>query len=50
MIQSIPGDEIVRLRDLEWLDLSDLVRMDDEWRYTLAMRGSPSPSGPDLDP
>lgn len=30
------GDEWIRLADLEWLDLSDLIRMDDEWRRTLA--------------
>jgi diguanylate cyclase (GGDEF)-like protein len=30
------GDEQIRLADLEWLDLSDLIRMDDEWRMTLA--------------
>src|SRR5512143_2382136 len=32
----IAGDENVRLADLEWLDLSELIRMDDEWRRTLA--------------
>lgn len=30
-----PKDSIVRLADLEWLDLSDLIRMDEEWRLTL---------------
>ncbi len=30
-----PGDELIRLADLEWLDLSDLIRMDDDWRHTL---------------
>ncbi len=28
-------EELVRLADLEWLDLSDLIRMDEEWRRTL---------------
>ena len=32
----IAGDEYIRLADLEWLDLSELIRMDDEWRRTLA--------------
>ncbi|MGE5264778.1 MAG: GGDEF domain-containing protein [Acidobacteriota bacterium] len=32
----IAGDEHIRLADLEWLDLSELIRMDDEWRRTLA--------------
>lgn len=35
MAQSAPGDDLVRLADLEWLDLSDLVRMDEDWRRTL---------------
>jgi diguanylate cyclase (GGDEF)-like protein len=30
-----PGEDLVRLADLEWLDLSDLIRMDEEWRRTL---------------
>ncbi len=30
------GEELVRLADLEWLDLSDLIRIDEEWRRTLA--------------
>ncbi len=25
-------DDLVRLADLEWLDLSDVIRLDDEWR------------------
>lgn len=29
------GEELVRLADLEWLDLSDLIRIDEEWRRTL---------------
>ncbi len=29
------GEDLVRLADLEWLDLSDLIRMDEEWRSTL---------------
>src|SRR5512138_2487551 len=28
-------DQLIRLADLEWLDLSDLIRMDDDWRRTL---------------
>ncbi len=35
MAGSVPGDELVRLADLEWLDLSDLIRMDEDWRRTL---------------
>ena len=37
MVQTTPkrGDELIRLADLEWLDLSDLIRMDDDWRRTL---------------
>ncbi len=30
-----PDDQSVRPADLEWLDLSDLIRMDDDWRRTL---------------
>ncbi len=30
-----PEEDLVRLADLEWLDLSDLIRMDEEWRRTL---------------
>ncbi len=30
-------DDLVRLADLEWLDLSDLVRLDDEWRHALVV-------------
>ncbi len=30
-----PQEDLVRLADLEWLDLSDLIRMDEEWRRTL---------------
>ncbi len=30
------GEELVRLADLEWLDLSDLIRIDEEWRRTLS--------------
>ncbi len=30
-----PDDGLVRLADLEWLDLSDLIRLDDDWRRTL---------------
>lgn len=37
MTQTMPSDDLVRLADLEWLDLSDLIRMDDDWRRTLAM-------------
>jgi diguanylate cyclase (GGDEF)-like protein len=33
----MPGDELIRLADLEWLDLSDLIRMDDDWRRTLVL-------------
>jgi diguanylate cyclase (GGDEF)-like protein len=37
MAESAPRsrDELVRLADLEWLDLSDLIRMDADWRHTL---------------
>ncbi|MBI3536738.1 MAG: GGDEF domain-containing protein [Chloroflexi bacterium] len=35
--QAAPGDELIRLADLEWLDLSDLVRLDDDWRRTLVL-------------
>ena len=31
------GDEHIRMTDLEWLDLSDLIRIDDEWRRALAI-------------
>jgi diguanylate cyclase (GGDEF)-like protein len=37
MSETMPGNDLIRLADLEWLDLSDLVRMDDDWRRTLAM-------------
>lgn len=37
MTQTAPGEELIRLADLEWLDLSDLIRLDDEWHRTLAM-------------
>lgn len=37
MAQSAPGDERVRLADLEWLDLSELVRLDEDWRHTLVI-------------
>jgi diguanylate cyclase (GGDEF)-like protein len=30
-------DNLVNLADLEWLDLSDLIRMDEEWRKTLVL-------------
>lgn len=30
-------DDLVRLADLEWLDLSDLIRLDDEWRHALVV-------------
>ncbi|MBI3914123.1 MAG: GGDEF domain-containing protein [Chloroflexi bacterium] len=35
--QAAPGDEMIRLADLEWLDLSDLIRLDDDWRKTLVL-------------
>jgi diguanylate cyclase (GGDEF)-like protein len=35
MPDTTPGDELVRLADLEWLDLSDLIRLDEDWRHTL---------------
>ncbi len=30
-------DDLVRLADLEWLDLSDVIRLDDEWRHALVV-------------
>ncbi len=35
--QTAPGEEMIRLADLEWLDLSDLIRLDDDWRKTLVL-------------
>lgn len=35
--QTAPDKELIRLADLEWLDLSDLIRMDDEWHRTLVL-------------
>jgi diguanylate cyclase (GGDEF)-like protein len=35
--QTAPGEELIRLADLEWLDLSDLIRLDDDWRKTLVL-------------
>lgn len=37
MTRTMPSNDLIRLADLEWLDLSDLVRLDDDWRRTLAM-------------
>ncbi len=35
MSQTTVMNDLVRLSDLEWLDLSDLIRIDDEWRRTV---------------
>lgn len=37
MAANPPVQDLVDLNKLEWLDLSDLVRMDAEWRHTLVL-------------